>query len=183
MHILHMSGGYIGHRSGWRPSLSMPWSLLPASPSSAFLSKCGVASVTVSNVAAEGERRRNLRQFESSTRGGFSRRGRFQATDPSCAVNSVTLTEEVRRRRFESSTKRRTSQCGSVSETVPDVVTEEVRMRIIMRWFETSKEDFDMTLKMSKKKLQLNVMKHSVPNVVREVVRIIMRWFESSIRG
>ena len=108
MHILHMSGGYIGHRSGWRPSLSMPWSLLPASPSSAFLSKCGVASVTVSNVAAEGERRRNLRQFESSTRGGFSRRGRFQATDPSCAVNSVTLTEEVRRRRFESSTKRRT---------------------------------------------------------------------------
>ena len=75
----------------------------------------------------------------------------FKQPDPSCAVNSVTLTEEVRRRRFESSTKRRTSQCGSVSETVPDVVTEEVRMGIIMRWFETSKEDFDMTLKMSKK--------------------------------
>lgn len=38
---------------------------------SSFFSKCGVASVTVTNVAAEGERRRwiNLREFESSTRG------------------------------------------------------------------------------------------------------------------
>merc|ERR1719341_518752 len=83
----------------------MPWSLLPASLSSAFLSKCGIASVTVSNVAAEGERRMNLRQFQRRI---FKQRKTFKQPNPSCAVASVTLTGEVRRRRFESSTKRRT---------------------------------------------------------------------------
>ena len=43
------------------------------------------------------------------------------------------------------------SQCAGAFVTVQNVVTEEVRMRIIMRRFESSSpdEDFDVTLKMS----------------------------------
>ena len=63
---------------GWRSSFSMPWSLFPASRSSTFLSKCGVASVTVPNVAAEGERI-NLRQLESSTTEGLSSGGELSS--------------------------------------------------------------------------------------------------------
>jgi len=98
---------------GWRSSFSMPWSLLTASRSSTFSSKCGVASVTVPNVATEGERRRRINwgSLNQAQQKDFQAEENFQATSDMIILGTLWLclrdsdvgSEEGRQ--FESSTK------------------------------------------------------------------------------